>query len=631
MNDTKISLHHVEQFILEGRFNEANQLIKHFKKKKDILLEHQLNFYLFESQIKIELNDFEEGIKLAKKVLEKGQEPNVLLLKIDACITIAKAYEGLKKFDESLEVIENGNHILEKAKILSETIRNQKKASLLLLKGRSLKAKNDLDQAILLFQDSLALRKKIGNKEQIAESLTNIGQILSIQGIKNEALKHFKRSLTLLKHVGNEKELAQGFWNVGSIYCHLGNTDKALENFSLSRNHFEKTGDYEGIGQALYCLGAMSHDKGDLKDALEYQQRSLDVYEKIGNKTAIAKTLTKIGFIYISKGELDRALEYHQRSLTIYDEIGKNQKSWTLIGIEIYQLRGELDLALSYLEQSLDIRKEFDQKEDIAECLFYIGKIFHQQGKLDTAWECLEESLGFLDESQDRVFMTAILLELVSLAVDKRNPELSNQYMKSLKSINNQEKNLIIYQRYRMARALYLKNSNRIRDKALVQEIFQQITESEIVDHRITVTAIYNLCESLLDELKAYGESSVILEVKSLANKLTELADLQSSYRLTIDALILKAKLALVEGNLDDAKELLKRAKKVTEEKNLGLHIVAKVSTERKHLDEEYSIWQRLIKDESTFKERLEQAELKTYLTEALKLARIGKDHKDCE
>jgi tetratricopeptide (TPR) repeat protein len=630
--DTDIKFQQVGQLIHKGKIDEANQILELLKKKEDVSLSYRLKCSLLKSQIKIKMSFFEEGLKLAKYAMEKSQELSVPLLEIDACITVAKALEGLKNFDESLDVIDQGNRIMKKVKGEPTTAITQRKATLLYLRGQYLKAKDDLDQALTLFQQSMTLREELGDKQLIAESLNSIGRIYSIKGIKDRALEHFEKSLALLKKVGNDQEIAWSFWNIGSIYCHKGRLDKSLEYFKLSKKHFEKIGDKEGNGQALYCLSAMAHDKGELDRALEYQRQSLGFYRELGNKSEIAKSLTKIGFIYISKGELDRALEYQQQSLAICDEIDKHQKAWALVGMgEIYRLKGELDRALTYLEQSLALRKESSHNNDIAECLYYIGKIFHQQGKLDPAWEYLEESLTFLDEPDQNLFITGILLDLVSLAIDKRYQEHSDEYLQRLKRINDQEENMIINQRYRLAKALFLKTSSRIRDKALVQEIFHQIAGEEIVDHRITVAAMYNLCESLLDELRAYGEDAVILEAKSLAKQLTALAHRQSSSLLAIDALILQAKLAMVEGNLNDAEEFLEQAKTTAEDKDLGLYIITKVSTERRNLENQYDAWQRLIKDNAPFKERLEQAQLKNYLNEALRLARVGKDHKACE
>jgi tetratricopeptide (TPR) repeat protein len=630
--ETDIKLQQVGELIHTGKIDDANQILNLLERKEDVPLDYHLKCMFFKSKIKIKRGYFEEGLELAKYTLKKSQELSIPSLEIDSFISMAKALSHLKQFDESLDIIDQGNRIIRKMEGAPTAAQIQRKATLLYLRGQCFIGKGDLDQASTLSQESLKLRKELGDTQEIAESLTSLGRIYSNKGIKDRALEYFKKSLALLKTVSNELEIAWCFWNIGSIYCHRGNTDSALEYFKLSKKQFEKITDKQGNGQALYCMSAMSHDKGELDRALEYQMQCLGFQKQLGNKLEITRSLTKIGFIYLSKGELDQALEYQQQSLALCDATDSHQKSWAFVGIgEIYRLKGELNRALTYLEQSLALRKEGKLNDDIAECLFYIGKIFRQQGNLNSAWEYLEESLTFLEEPDNNLFITAVLLELVSLAIDKRYYEHSDEYLKQLKRFNDQEENKIINQRCRMAKALVLKTSSRIRDKALVQEIFQQIAEEKIVDHRITVAAMYNLCESLLDELKAYGEDSVMLEAKKLAEQLTILAHKHSLSFLTIDALVLQAKLAMVEGNLSKAEELLEQAKLTAKDKKMGSYVITKVSTERRNLEAQYDAWQKLINDNAPFKERLEQAQIKNYLDEALKLARIGKDHKSCE
>ena len=87
----------------------------------------------------------------------------------------------------------------------------------------------------------------------------------------------------------------------------------------------------------------------------------------------------------------------------------------------------------------------------------------------------------------------------------------------------------------------------------------------------------------------------------------------------------------MVEGKLREAETFLDQAQAIAVNKNLGSYITTKVYTEKRNLEDQYESWQRLIKYKTPFKDRFQQAPIKTYLTETLKLARIGKDHKPCE
>ena len=93
-----------------------------------------------------------------------------------------------------------------------------------------------------------------------------------------------------------------------------------------------------------------------------------------------------------------------------------------------------------------------------------------------------------------------------------------------------------------------------------------------------------------------FGELEVFEEAKSLIHKLDETA---ISFFDIIEALILQAKLYIIEGNFQDALELIDQAKNLAEEKNLS-SFVEKVSTEKQRFEEDYEKWLGLIQSNSS-------------------------------
>lgn len=625
-------LEQAEQLVHKGRFDEAWQIIELLEKTNALSLNNQFTCKFHGSQIKTKMGNYEEGLTLAEQALNKSQELDKPVQEVDAYVAMAEALEKLERFDESLGILDQGEKLLAKTGGEPNTAISKRKADILHVKGRTLRRKGDIDQALTPLEQSLALREKLGDKQQIAESLSSIGRYYSTKGDTSQALQYFKQSMALLEESENKWDISQGFWNIGSIFCQEGNLAHALEYFEKSRMISEEIGFKSGMAQALFCSSAMCKDMGELDLALKYQQQNLKLFKELNDKAEIAASLAQVGFIYLSRGELDRALEYHQQSLGLYEELGKkHQSAWPLVGIgESYRQRGELDRAMMYLEQSLKLRKESGSKDDIAGSLYFISKILHQQGRLDQALANLEQCLDTFEYLGQNLSITGVLLDLISVAIDKQSLDQAYQYLKRMEQINAQEENKIIRQRYRLANALILKKSSRIRDKARAQEIFQQIVEEPIVKHQLTVIAMFNLCESLLDELKAYGEIEVLLEAKNLAEKITMLAQRQSSLSLNVHASILQAKFAMVEGDLSAAEKFLEQAKNTATEKGLGF-LIAKVSAERQNLKGQFDTWLNLIQNNAPFKERLEKADLKEYLKEALKLARIDSSRETCE
>lgn len=112
-----------------------------------------------------------------------------------------------------------------------------------------------------------------------------------------------------------------------------------------------------------------------------------------------------------------------------------------------------------------------------------------------------------------------------------------------------------------------------------------------------------------------FGELEVFEEAKSLIHKLDETA---ISFFDIIEALILQAKLYIIEGNFQDALELIDQAKNLAEEKNLS-SFVEKVSSEKQRFEEDYEKWLGLIQSNSSIQKRLEYSQLEQYIKEAQK------------
>jgi hypothetical protein len=175
----------------------------------------------------------------------------------------------------------------------------------------------------------------------------------------------------------------------------------------------------------------------------------------------------------------------------------------------------------------------------------------------------------------------------------------------------------------KFAEALILKTSPRMKDKAKSQAILEQIAEETSELFEITSTAMFNLCDLYIFELKASGEKTVLQETTTLVRRLTAHARHQHSFSSVVDALILQAKLAMVGGDLTVATQLLDQAQMTAEEKGLT-RLGEKVTTESQLLEAQYENWQHLIDSNAPYTTRLKQARVENYLTEALKMARVG-------
>lgn len=125
------------------------------------------------------------------------------------------------------------------------------------------------------------------------------------------------------------------------------------------------------------------------------------------------------------------------------------------------------------------------------------------------------------------------------------------------------------------------------------------------------------------NEFSGHSEVAVMQDAKALVQELLVLAQQLHSFSSVIKALILQAKLAIVDNDLLTAVEFLERARRTAKEKHFR-GMAKKISAEKQHLEIQYEKWQILAKRNTTFHEWLKQTWRDDYLKEALRLVRMS-------
>ncbi|MHA1983641.1 MAG: hypothetical protein ACW967_04735 [Candidatus Hodarchaeales archaeon] len=84
----------------------------------------------------------------------------------------------------------------------------------------------------------------------------------------------------------------------------------------------------------------------------------------------------------------------------------------------------------------------------------------------------------------------------------------------------NIEENKQIKLRRDLANALILKKQSRVMFKVDAQRILAKIVNDKVIDHEMTIIAMLNLCDLLLDEWQTYNQEEVLKELMELLDKL---------------------------------------------------------------------------------------------------------------
>jgi DNA-binding NarL/FixJ family response regulator len=143
-------------------------------------------------------------------------------------------------------------------------------------------AQGDYRSAGTLYEQSLKLRRELGQARDVAASLNNLGIIAQLRGEYALAREYHEESLAVNRELG----------------------------------------DHLGIANSLASLGNLANDQGDLVAAHALHAESLAVRRELRDDWAIRVSLNNLGDVAYLRGEYALALVLHEESLTISRALG---------------------------------------------------------------------------------------------------------------------------------------------------------------------------------------------------------------------------------------------------------------------------------------------------------------------
>ena len=203
----------------------------------------------------------------------------------------------------------------------------------------------------------------MGNPQDIAQSLNNLGNVYESLGQLEEALDYHHRALTLQEKLGNPQDIATSLNSLGNVDYILGQLEEALDYYNRVLTLRENGGNPQEIAESLGNLGLVYESLGQHEKALDYHNRALTLFEKLGNPYDIAKSLNNLGTVYDNLGQLEKALDYYNRALTLREKVGNPQEvAYSLNSLGLFnQALHRFDKAEQAFSQA---RQQFEKAQD---------------------------------------------------------------------------------------------------------------------------------------------------------------------------------------------------------------------------------------------------------------------------
>ena len=149
----------------------------------------------------------------------------------------------------------------------------------------------DYPAASALCEESLAIRRKLGDRRGIAASLNNLANVALMQGNRQSAGVLYEESLTIFRELRDRWGAAVSLNNLGMVAYEQDDYPSAKAHHSESLAIRRELGDKWGIAASLNNLGAVARGQGDYRSALALHRESLAIRRELGDRSVIAESL----------------------------------------------------------------------------------------------------------------------------------------------------------------------------------------------------------------------------------------------------------------------------------------------------------------------------------------------------
>jgi len=478
---------------------------------------------------------------------------------------------------------------------------------------------NDLERAICVSYHSRALIRlgKINEAENLIREILDINftdsfsissliyqtSIINLQITQGNISEAIKRGISVKTIVDQkEHELSKhsqvlSFWSaflfflIGMAYYYQIKNDLAYEHFQKSlgvnqTNLFIKA-------KCLYYMAFLEGEKGNVTERFELLEESLVIFQSIDAQQGMAWIFAWQGHIFLQKGDFNTAKNKFSQALEIFGSIS--------------------DLQGVNLVNSL------------------IGLMLYQQGKLEQAEEILEEAFDSSVKIGNPMILSYCFLPLVFLYIESKNHSKAKECIHEFQELSKTTSNEVVKLHGSLAEAIFLKSSSRFIDKGQAQQKFLKLLEdaysekhpqnTQILptsDKDFSFLVVYHLIELYIEEFKLTEDKKIMLEAQQLIdNHIHRVHDQKFSPKL-VELSLLKAKMLIVDGEIEKALVILEQIKQDANTNNFH-RLEERVDFEIAQIKREFQRWDAAI----SVRDRIEKVQMEEYLKEAQQMVSL--------
>ncbi|WP_456458312.1 tetratricopeptide repeat protein [Reichenbachiella sp.] len=204
------------------------------------------------------------------------------------------------------------------------------------------------DSAQYFFGLSLELKKILGDQRSVANTITNIGNILALKDDSRSAIELFKQALALETEAGLNEGIAKSYNNMSLAYLNLKEIDSAIifasKGLAISREINTKL----QMKEAAEVLSKAYAARGKFEQAYHYQELSYQMKDSLTNEEMARSVGRYEARLELEMKENENRMLRNENQIKDLELIQSRQRFFLILSLTLLLLAGLIFLLVFF-------------------------------------------------------------------------------------------------------------------------------------------------------------------------------------------------------------------------------------------------------------------------------------------
>jgi len=221
-----------------------------------------------------------------------------------------------------------------------------------------------------------------------ASLLHDLGLLAHQRGDTGTARRHYEESLKIKRELGDGLSIAQSLHQLGALAQEQRDYPTARAHYDECLQLFRELDDQSGVAATLHQLGLLAQEQQDYELARQYYKESLELAYALNDRSSIAATLHQLGLLAQEQRDYSFAQSCYHTGLEVFRQLrdlAGAAASLHQLGM-LAQEQGNFTIARRRYEESLRLFHRLGDQSGITASLHNLNVLAQEQRASRQPW-----------------------------------------------------------------------------------------------------------------------------------------------------------------------------------------------------------------------------------------------------